>query len=74
MVRGKADLGIVSFPQRQRELTVIPWREEAMVDVICPRNIGFQSMRRSHQQESGARTLSGLTAIPYDKQAGGSGS
>ena len=31
----KADLGIVSFPQRQRELTVIPWREEAMV-VACP--------------------------------------
>jgi len=31
----KADLGIVSFPQRQRELTVIPWREEPMV-VTCP--------------------------------------
>ncbi len=31
----KADLGIVSFPQRQRELTVIPWREEPMV-MACP--------------------------------------
>jgi DNA-binding transcriptional LysR family regulator len=31
----KADLGIVSFPQRHRELTVIPWREEPMV-VACP--------------------------------------
>ncbi len=31
----KANLGIVSFPQRQRELTVIPWREEPMV-VACP--------------------------------------
>jgi DNA-binding transcriptional LysR family regulator len=31
----KADLGIVSFPQWRRELTMIPWHEEAMV-VACP--------------------------------------
>lgn len=31
----EADLGIVSFPQARRELTVIPWCEEAMV-LVCP--------------------------------------
>src|SRR5262249_23268542 len=30
-----ADLGLVSFPARSRELTVLPWREEEMV-VVCP--------------------------------------
>ena len=34
----KADLGIVSFPQRRRELTVIPWREEPMVVACHPRH------------------------------------
>lgn len=32
---GSADLGLVSFPARSRELTVLPWREEEMV-VACP--------------------------------------
>jgi DNA-binding transcriptional LysR family regulator len=32
---GAADLGLVSFPRRSRELTVIPWRLEEMV-LACP--------------------------------------
>jgi DNA-binding transcriptional LysR family regulator len=32
---GVADLGLVSFPRRSRELTVVPWREEPMV-FACP--------------------------------------
>ncbi len=36
-VRGElADLGLVSFPVRSRELTVLPWREEAMVVACAP--------------------------------------
>jgi DNA-binding transcriptional LysR family regulator len=35
VLRDEADLGIVSFPQTRRELTVIPWRQEPMV-VVCP--------------------------------------
>jgi DNA-binding transcriptional LysR family regulator len=32
---GTADLGLVSFPARSRELSVLPWREEEMV-LACP--------------------------------------
>src|SRR5262249_43866137 len=33
---GTADLGLVSFPARSRELNVLPWREEEMVVVCAP--------------------------------------
>jgi DNA-binding transcriptional LysR family regulator len=32
---GSADFGLVSFPRKMRELTILPWREEEMV-VACP--------------------------------------
>jgi DNA-binding transcriptional LysR family regulator len=32
---GTADFGLVSFPRRNRELAVLPWREEEMV-LACP--------------------------------------
>jgi DNA-binding transcriptional LysR family regulator len=32
---GTADLGLVSFPRRARDLVVLPWREEEMV-LACP--------------------------------------
>ncbi len=34
---GTADLGLVSFPARSKELTVLPWRDEEMV-LVCPPN------------------------------------
>src|SRR4030095_13744886 len=33
---GTADLGLVSFPKKSRELTVIPWRDEEMVITCAP--------------------------------------
>ena len=30
------DFGVVSYPQRRKELTVIPWREEQMLVVVPP--------------------------------------
>jgi DNA-binding transcriptional LysR family regulator len=33
---GTVDLGLVSFPRKQRELSVTPWCEEAMVLVCAP--------------------------------------
>lgn len=36
VLEGTADLGLVSFPSRSRELTVIPWREEEMVLACSP--------------------------------------
>lgn len=32
----QADFGLVSFPTRSRDLTVLPWREEEMVVVCAP--------------------------------------
>ena len=32
----RADLGLVSYPVSNREITVIPWREEEMVVVLSP--------------------------------------
>jgi DNA-binding transcriptional LysR family regulator len=34
--KGTADLGLLSFPARNRELTVLPWRDEEMVVACCP--------------------------------------
>jgi DNA-binding transcriptional LysR family regulator len=34
---GTADMGLVSFPSKNGKLSIVPWREEAMV-VVCPRN------------------------------------
>lgn len=36
VLNGTADLGLVSFPNRSRELTVLPWRDEEMVVVCSP--------------------------------------
>jgi DNA-binding transcriptional LysR family regulator len=35
VLNGEVDLGIISFPQERRDMTVIPWRDEPMV-VACP--------------------------------------
>ncbi len=32
----RADLGLVSYPESRRELTVLPWREEEMVVAVSP--------------------------------------
>ncbi len=34
--KGTADLGLLSFPARNRELAVLPWRDEPMVVACCP--------------------------------------
>lgn len=38
VLEGTADLGLVSFPRRTRELTAQPWRDEDMVLVCAPRH------------------------------------
>jgi DNA-binding transcriptional LysR family regulator len=35
VLEGTADIGMVSFPRKTRELTVLPWRDEEMV-LACP--------------------------------------
>jgi DNA-binding transcriptional LysR family regulator len=38
VLQGTADFGLVSFPRKPRELTVIPWREEEMVLACSPKH------------------------------------
>jgi len=36
VLEDKADLGLISYPEHRRELTVIPWREERMTVAVYP--------------------------------------
>lgn len=57
---GGAELGLISFPKRWPELTVIPWREEAMVLAVHPahRFAGLGSVD--------IHALDGETFVSYD--------
>ncbi len=61
VLNGTADLGLVSFPNRSRELTVLPWRDEEMVVACSPshplaRSAGVRPKR-----------LSGERLVAFDK-------
>lgn len=56
------DLGIVSFPQARRELTVIPWRQEAMVLACHPQH------RLARQKKIGLSQIAGEKFVGFDKQ------
>lgn len=36
VLQDQADLGLISYPEHRRELTVIPWREERMTVAVYP--------------------------------------
>ena len=57
---GGAELGLVSFPKRWPELTVIPWRVEAMVLAVHP------SHRFAGLDSVDVRDLDGETFVSYD--------
>jgi DNA-binding transcriptional LysR family regulator len=38
VVTDKADLGLVSYPESNREITAIPWREDRMIVAVAPSN------------------------------------
>jgi DNA-binding transcriptional LysR family regulator len=52
VLTGTADLGLISFPRRSRDLTVVPWRNEDMV-LACPPShalAGHESIRPAQLQ------------------------
>ncbi|MFL5341566.1 MAG: LysR family transcriptional regulator [Gemmataceae bacterium] len=59
---GSADLGLVSYPARTRELDVLPWREEEMV-VACPPGHAFARLRRIDP-----RQLDGERFVAFDRE------
>ncbi len=58
---GTADLGLVSFPQPNRKLAALPWREEEMV-VACARSHPFSAKRSLRPAQ-----LDGQKFVAFDK-------
>ncbi|MGH7225592.1 MAG: LysR substrate-binding domain-containing protein, partial [Gemmataceae bacterium] len=61
---GSADLGLVSFPRKARDLVVFPWREEEMV-LACP-----PSHRLARQMSVRPAQLAKEKYIAFDKELG----
>lgn len=60
VLHGDAELGLVSFPKKWPELTVIPWREEEMVLAVHP------SHRLAGLAEVEAKQLDGETFVGFE--------
>jgi DNA-binding transcriptional LysR family regulator len=61
VLEGSADLGLVSFPRRSRELAQLPWREEQMV-LACPPGHPLASQRTIRPEQ-----LNGEKYIGFDR-------
>jgi DNA-binding transcriptional LysR family regulator len=57
----RADLGLVSYPEAGRDLTVVPWREERMSVAMCPTH------RLAQAREISPRHLEGENFIAFDE-------
>ena len=57
---GEADLGLISYPRKWPELTVIPWREEVMVLAVHP------SHRFAGREAVDVRELDGEPFVAFD--------
>jgi DNA-binding transcriptional LysR family regulator len=62
VIGGDADLGLVSYPEASREITVIPWREEEMVVIVAPDHP--LAARKSVQ----ASDLNGSDFVGFDEE------
>jgi DNA-binding transcriptional LysR family regulator len=58
---GTADLGLVSYPTRTRELAVLPWREEEMVVACTPAH------RLAAEEEIEPQQLEGEPFVAFDQ-------
>jgi DNA-binding transcriptional LysR family regulator len=59
---GGADLGLISYPRKWADLTVIPWREEVMVLAVPP------SHRLASRQAVEIRELDGEPFVAFDAE------
>jgi len=58
---GEVDLGLISYPETRRDITVIPWRREEMVLAVAPAHALAQRGGSIAPQE-----LSGVDFIAFD--------
>jgi DNA-binding transcriptional LysR family regulator len=57
VAEGTADLGLVSFPRRQREFVALPWRQERMVLACSPKHPFAQRKQIRPEEVSGQRYI-----------------
>ena len=62
MLADEADLGLVSYPEPSREITVIPWRQEEMVLAASP----YHRAGRAREAGSRPQELNGVDFIGFD--------
>ncbi|QEH34023.1 HTH-type transcriptional activator CmpR [Aquisphaera giovannonii] len=62
VIDGGADLGLISYPRKWPELTVIPWREEAMMLAVHP------SHRFAARSRVDVRELDGEAFVAFDAE------
>ncbi|MCU0785710.1 MAG: LysR family transcriptional regulator [Verrucomicrobia bacterium] len=60
VLNDEVDLGIISFPQGRRDLTVIPWRDEPMV-MVCP-----LQHRLARERNLSVKQLAGEALVGFD--------
>lgn len=60
VLNDEADLGIISFPQTQREFKVIPWRDEPMVLACHPQH------RFAREPRLAVKQLDGESLVGFD--------
>jgi len=60
VTEGAAELGLISYPRKWPDLTVIPWREEAMVLVVPP------SHRLARRETVHVREIDGEKLVGFD--------
>lgn len=62
LLSDRADLGVVSYPQKNKEIAIIPWRQEEMVAAMSPNHplAGFPTVHPSQ--------LEGMAFIAFDEE------
>jgi DNA-binding transcriptional LysR family regulator len=60
VLNDEVDLGIISFPQGRRDLTVIPWRDEPMVVACHPQH------RLAREKRLAPKRLAGEALVGFD--------
>jgi DNA-binding transcriptional LysR family regulator len=65
---GTADLGLVSYPKKSRDLTALPWREEPMVLACAPGHPLAQQTRVRPAQLDGLRWVGFDTSLVIHKK------
>lgn len=61
VLSGEADLGLISYPEARRDLTVIPWRREEMVLAAAPSH-----PLAGHKAPISPHDLNGVDFITFD--------